>query len=43
MIDDRMKLRATQDYDYYAGMIPKCVNGMLAEPIFDQLSDSLYS
>ena len=38
MIDDRMTMRATPAYEHYTKMIPKCVNGMLQEPIFDHLT-----
>ncbi len=38
MIDDRMTMRETPAYDHYCNMIPKCVKGMLEQPVFDQLS-----
>lgn len=39
MIDDRMALRANLDaYRAYCRMIPKCVLGMLREPVLDNLS-----
>ncbi|MEM1121220.1 MAG: alpha/beta hydrolase [Bacteroidota bacterium] len=37
MIDDRLALRASDEYAYYCRMIPKCVMGMLEGPVFDQL------
>lgn len=39
MIDDRMALRASADYDPYCRMIPQCVQGMLHEPVFDRLTE----
>jgi pimeloyl-ACP methyl ester carboxylesterase len=33
MIEDRLALKASPDYDHYCGMIPKCVAGMLDEPV----------
>lgn len=39
MIDDRLWMRKTIEYDYYCNMIPKCVLGMLREPVFDRLSE----
>ncbi|MEN0006982.1 MAG: alpha/beta hydrolase, partial [Bacteroidota bacterium] len=37
MIADRLAMRAIADYDAYCEMIPKCVNGMLEQPVFEQL------
>ena len=37
MIQDRMALRETGDYDAYCAMIPKCVAGMLQAPVYEQL------
>ncbi len=37
MIEDRMAMRQTPAYDHYCAMIPKCVQGMLDQPVFDQL------
>jgi pimeloyl-ACP methyl ester carboxylesterase len=37
MIADRLAMRKTAAYDYHCEMIPKCVMGMLQEPVFDQL------
>ncbi len=40
MIDERMELRSQPEaYDAYCRMIPKCVMGMLDEPVFDRLSE----
>ena len=39
MIDDRMLMRQSAGYDYYCNMIPKCVTGMLNEPVFEHLSE----
>lgn len=38
MIQDRLKLRETPAYEGYCNMIPKCVAGMLREPVFENLS-----
>lgn len=38
MYTDRLKLKAnTADYEAYCNMIPKCVQGMLTQPVFDKL------
>lgn len=37
MLEDRLYMRETVEYDRYCEMIPKCVNGMLQEPVFDHL------
>lgn len=37
MIQDRMTMRETPEYDAYCTMIPKCVNGMLQEPVYERL------
>ena len=37
MINDRMEMLDTDAYDAYCKMIPKCVAGMLEEPVYDQL------
>lgn len=37
MIEDRMIMRETPEYDNYCNMIPQCVQGMLQEPVFDRL------
>lgn len=39
MIADRLALRETPAYDGYCTMIPKCVMGMLREPVFDRLPE----
>lgn len=39
MVADRMTMRETVDYDGYCNMIPICVMGMLAQPVFDRLSE----
>lgn len=39
MIDDRLFMRETVEYDYYCDMIPKCVQGMLQQPVFDRLAE----
>nr|CAA6803080.1 MAG: Alpha/beta hydrolase [uncultured Thiotrichaceae bacterium] len=38
MIDDRLALEHTPAFEAYCEMIPKCIAGMLDEPVFDQLS-----
>lgn len=37
MIQDRLKLRATPAFNDFCKMIPKCVMGMLREPVFKRL------
>ena len=37
MISDRMMMQGTAAYEHYCEMIPKCVNSMIEEPVFDQL------
>ncbi len=40
MYEDRLKMRAdTAAYGRYCAMIPRCVAGMLAEPVFDRLAE----
>ena len=39
MFEDRLQLRETQAYDQYCTMIPKCVQGMLKQPVFDHLAE----
>lgn len=40
MIDDRLQMRQHEiEYEAYCQMIPKCVQGMLAEPVFDRLPE----
>lgn len=38
MIQDRMAMRASPEYEAYCAMIPQCVNGMLQEPVYERLS-----
>ena len=38
MIQDRLIMRESPDYDAYCHMIPRCVMGMLHQPVFDKLS-----
>lgn len=37
MIDDRLTMRQTIEYDRYCEMIPRCVAAMLQEPVFAEL------
>lgn len=39
MIDDRLLLLQSAEYDHYCNMIPKCVMGMLNQPVYDHLSE----
>ncbi len=39
MIEDRLTMRQAKEYDNYCKMIPKCVMGMLKEPVFNLLSN----
>ena len=39
MIADRMALRDSEAYDPYCAMIPKCVMGMLHQPVFERLPE----
>ncbi len=39
MIRDRLALRETSAYNLYCNMIPKCVMGMLREPVYERLPD----
>lgn len=40
MYEDRLKLKENvTDYEAYCQMIPRCVQGMLEAPVFDQLSE----
>ncbi len=40
MVDDRLEMRKdTQAYAYYTEMIPRCVRGMLDEPVAGRLSE----
>jgi pimeloyl-ACP methyl ester carboxylesterase len=37
MIQDRFRMQETDEYERYCKMIPKCVMGMIDQPIFDSL------
>ena len=40
MIDDRLAMRdSAADYEQYCAMIPKCVLGMLEQPVFERLPE----
>ena len=39
MIEDRLLMRQSDEYDYYCTMIPQCMMGMLNEPVYDRLSE----
>ena len=40
MYNDRLYMRDTEtEYEHYCNMIPKCVSGMLNEPVFERLKD----
>lgn len=39
MVEDRLQMRQTIEYDQYCNMIPQCVQAMLKEPVFERLSD----
>ncbi len=39
MYQDRLLLRQTEEYAAYCRMIPKCVSGMLEEPVFEHLGE----
>lgn len=40
MLADRLLIREDErEYDYYCNMIPKCVQGMLDEPVFGRLPE----
>ncbi|MBK7410665.1 MAG: alpha/beta fold hydrolase [Saprospirales bacterium] len=34
MIQDRLRMKESAQYEYYCRMIPKCVTGMLDEPVY---------
>lgn len=39
MLEDRLKMREdSMEYDHYCRMIPKCVMGMLEQPVYDNLN-----
>ncbi|MEM6395032.1 MAG: alpha/beta hydrolase [Bacteroidota bacterium] len=39
MIDDRMQLIESPQFEAFAQMIPRCMAGMLDEPVFDRLGE----
>lgn len=39
MIEDRLFMRETVEYDTYCEMIPQCVQGMLNEPVYERLPE----
>jgi pimeloyl-ACP methyl ester carboxylesterase len=39
MYEDRLLMRETAEFDQYCNMIPKCVQGMLQQPVFDRLAE----
>lgn len=39
MIDERLALRRSPEFDYYCQLIPQCVVSMLDEPVFHRLPD----
>ncbi len=39
MISDRLLMRQSPEYDHYCNMIPRCVEGMLREPVYERLQD----
>ncbi len=39
MIDERLALRKSREFDYYCRLIPKCVVSMLDEPVFARLPE----
>ena len=39
MIEDRLYMRQTIEYERYCEMIPKCVQGMLKQPVFERLKE----
>lgn len=39
MISDRLAMRKTVDFDWYCTTIPKCVQGMVNQPVFDFLGE----
>ncbi len=39
MYQDRLYMRETTEYDRYCNMIPRCVAGMLNEPVFERLPE----
>jgi pimeloyl-ACP methyl ester carboxylesterase len=39
MITDRIEMRSAEDFEGYCYIIPKCVQGMVNEPVYDYLPD----
>lgn len=39
MIEDRLYMRQHSEYDAYCDMIPRCMTGMLRQPVFDRLPE----
>ena len=39
MIEDRLLMRQSVEYNQYCHMVPQCVMGMLNEPVLDRLSE----
>ena len=39
MYEDRLLMRETSEFDQYCNMIPKCVQGMLQQPVADRLHE----
>lgn len=39
LIDERLALRRSPDFDYYCQLIPQCVISMLDEPVFQRLPE----
>ncbi len=39
MYEDRLLMRETAEFDQYCNMIPKCVQGMLQQPVADRLHE----
>lgn len=39
MIDDRLFMKKTREYERYCRMIPQCVAAMLKEPVFERLPE----
>ncbi|MCB0589048.1 MAG: alpha/beta fold hydrolase, partial [Phaeodactylibacter sp.] len=39
LIDERLALRRSKDFDYYCQLIPQCVVSMLDEPVFHRLAE----
>jgi len=39
MIEDRLAMRSTKEYDYYCAMIPRCMQAMLRGPVYQELPE----